>query len=84
VLHYSLLQVLHKIKFGHIYLSKPSITEPDGKTLILFPKDARLRNLTYSAALYIDITRTTISFGPDGEEQVETQEYPKTHIGKVR
>lgn len=59
------------------------MTEPDGETLTLFPKDARLRNLTYSAALYIDITRTTISLGPDGEEQMETQEYPKTHIGKV-
>lgn len=59
------------------------MTEPDGETLTLFPKDARLRNLTYSAALYIDITRTTISLGPDGEEQIETQEYPKTHIGKV-
>lgn len=34
------------IKFGQIYLSKPVVSEPDGTTLTLFPKEARLRNLT--------------------------------------
>lgn len=36
----------HEIRFGQIYLSKPTITEADGETSILFPKEARLRNLT--------------------------------------
>ena len=34
------------ISWGQIYLSKPTMTEADGETGILFPKEARLRNLT--------------------------------------
>lgn len=34
------------IKFGQIYLSKPIVNEQDGETKPLFPKEARLRNLT--------------------------------------
>ena len=33
----------YKIEFLQIYLSKPTITESDGETSILFPKEARLR-----------------------------------------
>ena len=36
----------HHVKFQQIYLSKPTITEADGETTPLFPKEARLRNLT--------------------------------------
>ena len=46
------------VKFGQVYLSKPTMTEADGETAILFPKDARLRNLTYAAPLYVDVTKT--------------------------
>lgn len=34
------------INYGQIYLSKPTMTEADGETGVLFPKEARLRNLT--------------------------------------
>lgn len=36
----------YKIMFGQIYLSKPIVTESDNDTGSLFPKEARLRNLT--------------------------------------
>ena len=36
----------HVVKFEQIYLSKPTTTEADGETAVLFPKEARLRNLT--------------------------------------
>jgi hypothetical protein len=35
-----------RVKFGQIFLSKPLVTEADGETATLFPKEARLRNLT--------------------------------------
>lgn len=44
----------------------------------MMPNEARLRNLTYSAPLYVDITKTIIK---DGEEPIETQ-HQKTFIGK--
>lgn len=39
-----------KISFGQIYLAKPMMTESDGETGTLFPKEARLRNLTCAPA----------------------------------
>ena len=38
--------VFYKIRFGQIYLSKPTWTEPDQTTSAMFPNEARLRNLT--------------------------------------
>mmetsp|Transcript_28574 Transcript_28574/g.54586 ORF Transcript_28574/g.54586 Transcript_28574/m.54586 type:complete len:1176 (+) Transcript_28574:118-3645(+) len=74
-----------KISFGQIYLAKPMMTESDGETGTLFPKEARLRNLTYSAPLYVDLTKTvtTVPESPDEEPEVEQEELPKVFIGKV-
>jgi DNA-directed RNA polymerase II subunit RPB2 len=36
----------YKIGFGQIYLSKPLVTDSEAETQTLFPKEARLRNLT--------------------------------------
>lgn len=77
------MQTIYKISFGQIYLSKPMMTESDGETATLFPKAARLRNLTYSAPLYVDVSKRVIKKGHDGEELTETQDFTKVFIGKV-
>ncbi|XP_013632372.1 PREDICTED: DNA-directed RNA polymerase II subunit 2-like [Brassica oleracea var. oleracea] len=76
-------ETIYKISFGQIYLSKPMMTESDGETATLFPKAARLRNLTYSAPLYVDVSKRVIKKGHDGEEVTETQDFTKVFIGKV-
>ncbi|KAK4386603.1 DNA-directed RNA polymerase II subunit RPB2 [Sesamum angolense] len=76
-------ETIYKMSFGQIYLSKPMMTESDGETATLFPKAARLRNLTYSAPLYVDVTKRVIKKGHDGEEVTETQDFTKVFIGKV-
>ncbi|KAK9918353.1 hypothetical protein WJX75_003429 [Coccomyxa subellipsoidea] len=73
----------YKVEFGQIYLSKPTMTEADGETVVLFPKEARLRNLTYAAPLYIDIKKVVITRVPNGEAEVEEENYPKIFIGEV-
>lgn len=60
------------------------MTESDGETATLFPKAARLRNLTYSAPLYVDVTKRVIKKGHDCEEVTETQDLGKVYIGKVK
>eukprot|EP01105_Mastigella_eilhardi_P008945 TRINITY_DN2141_c2_g1_i2.p1 TRINITY_DN2141_c2_g1~~TRINITY_DN2141_c2_g1_i2.p1 ORF type:complete len:1262 (-),score=328.38 TRINITY_DN2141_c2_g1_i2:112-3750(-) len=63
------------IKFGQVYLSKPMITEADGSFgMQLYPNDARLRNLTYAAPLYVDIEHHTES---------SKKAYSKMMVGKV-
>jgi DNA-directed RNA polymerase II subunit RPB2 len=53
--------IRHLIKFEQIYLSKPTHWEKDGAPSPMMPNEARLRNLTYSAPLYVDITKTVIN-----------------------
>ena len=45
-----------EIKLGKISVGKPTITEADGSNARIMPYEARIRNLTYSAPLYLEIT----------------------------
>ena len=62
-----------EVKLGKIRYEKPIVIEADGSKTILTPAEARIRNLTYSAILYLEIT---IKQG----NQVESQE---VEIGRV-
>ncbi|TEB38911.1 DNA-dependent RNA polymerase II second largest subunit [Coprinellus micaceus] len=83
----------YEIKFGQIYLSRPTVTEADGSVFPLFPQEARLRNLTYSSPLYVEMKKRVLigREDPDGvpgdiqweTEQEDTGEPEKIWIGKV-
>ena len=45
-----------KIKLDKIWSVKPEITEADGSKRNIFPVEARLRKLTYSAPTYIEVS----------------------------
>src|SRR5882762_3676572 len=85
----------YELHFGQIYLSRPTVTEADGSVVPVFPQEARLRNLTYSAPLYIEVKRK-FSVGredPDGQpgdiawevelEDTGTSDSQKVWVGKV-
>ncbi|KAF6145426.1 hypothetical protein GIB67_032549 [Kingdonia uniflora] len=78
-----LLESAYTITFGQIYLSKPTYREADGDVRPLLPKDARLRNLTYSAPLYVDVKETVTKKGNDCEEVSEPEPLGKVYIGAV-
>ena len=44
------------VEFGNVYFSKPTIHENNGSTQIMVPNEARLRNFTYAAPMYVDIS----------------------------
>lgn len=67
------------LKFEQIYLSKPTHWEKDGAPSPMMPNEARLRNLTYSAPLYVDITKTMIK---EDDDSAVTQ-HSKMFIGKI-
>ena len=62
------------ITFCNIYIDKPKHTESDGQTNLIRPKDARLRNLTYSSSLFVDIKYTSRN-----NEEI----FDKCFIGKI-
>ncbi|TAL47669.1 DNA-directed RNA polymerase subunit B'' [archaeon] len=45
-----------KIKLGEFKLGGPSVKEGDGSVRSILPIEARLRNLTYSAPMYVEMT----------------------------
>lgn len=45
-----------KLKFGKVQVERPSIKEADGSTRYIFPNETRIRNLTYSAPVFVSIT----------------------------
>ena len=70
------------------------MTEADGSVVPIFPQEARLRNLTYSAPLYVDMKKRVLvgldnSDAMNGEIQWELEQFEsaddtaKVWIGKV-
>ena len=45
-----------EIKLGKIVVGKPIVIEADGSSSFITPAEARLRNLTYSAPINLEIT----------------------------
>lgn len=45
-----------KIKLGEFKIGEPSVKEADGSSRIILPMEARIRNLTYSAPMYVEMT----------------------------
>ncbi|KAJ3200082.1 DNA-dependent RNA polymerase II [Entophlyctis luteolus] len=71
----------YNIEFGQVYLAKPQRREGDGDVTPLYPQQARLRNLTYAAPIYVDVTLSTrrATEGEDGEQEwvLENDENPE-------
>lgn len=44
-----------EVKFGKIRVGEPEFQEPHGQRKPLYPMDARIRNLTYAAPLYLEM-----------------------------
>ena len=59
----------YHITFGNVYIGKPGIKENDGKIKMMYPIEARWRNLTYSADIYVDVYQKLIKH----QESVETR-----------
>eukprot|EP00605_Chrysophyceae_sp_TOSAG23-4_P000632 GSChrysophyteH1.ASY1.ANO1.713.1 assembled CDS len=45
----------YTVKFNQVYVAKTVVFEADGEPRSLYPHEARLRSLTYSAPLFIDV-----------------------------
>jgi DNA-directed RNA polymerase II subunit RPB2 len=73
------------VSFGQLRMGRPNFTEFNGDSPALYPNQARLRNLTYSAPLYCDValTSVTVSGLDDGEEEVVEHKPSQVFIGRI-
>ena len=73
------------IEFNNPQFKKPTIFENNGAVLPMMPNDARLRNLTYAAPLFVDISVTYIEIDNTngGKQCVRKRLFPNVHLGKI-
>ena len=60
------------VKFHNVSIRKPTIFENNGALTPMYPNDARLRNFTYAAPVYLDMEVTTTMTDP-GKDTKETR-----------
>ena len=51
------------VAFGQVFVGKPTFHEQDGTMSHITPQHARLRNLTYSVALYAEVSVCEVKKG---------------------
>ena len=74
-----------QLDFENVSIRKPTIFENNGSLQPMMPNDARLRNLTYAAPLYVDVRvkTTQIDNTQNGLRQTKTRVFPNVHLGKI-
>lgn len=63
----------YRIKFGNCYIPNPTITEDDRTIKIIYPSEARSRDLTYESPVYVDITESFYENGEIVEEKTRNR-----------
>ncbi|MDG6963697.1 MAG: DNA-directed RNA polymerase subunit B [Nitrososphaerota archaeon] len=64
----------YKVKFGRVTLGSPRVVEIDGSVSSILPMESRLRNLTYSAPILLEMTI---------EEEGLPRDTTRQHIGDL-
>ena len=77
-----------KIEFGNVSYNKPYIHENDGSTKIMYPQDARLRNISYSLPVLVDMKVNIYKNpfdeeNPDGERVEKHQYWENSYYGWI-
>lgn len=72
------------VKFQNVSIRKPTIFENNGALTPMYPNDARLRNFTYAAPVYVDMD-ITITMTDPGLGSKETRQRTLTRVmaGKI-
>ena len=72
------------VKFQNVSIRKPTIFENSGALTPMYPNDARLRNLTYAAPVYLDMEVTTTLTDPGkGTKETRVRTLQRVMAGKI-
>jgi DNA-directed RNA polymerase II subunit RPB2 len=79
------IEKIYKLHLNQVWLSRPTVTEADQNTRLVYPNECRLRNLTYALNVQVDISMSEITkdlISGDIIEESKT-EFPRQFIGRV-
>lgn len=60
-------ELKYTVNFGEVYIPTPKITEEDRKVRLLFPLEARTKDLNYDSPIFVDIKETIEIEGQEPE-----------------
>jgi len=77
--------IKYNIVLGQVRVNdKPRFKEFDDKYNVIFPNEARLRNLTYQTSIYVEVKKQDIITETDGSETIVDEDIHKeVYMGKV-
>ncbi|VEV54861.1 DNA-directed RNA polymerase II subunit RPB2, putative [Plasmodium vinckei vinckei] len=77
--------IIYSLKFGQLSLDRPFFDEKNLINKNLWPQEARLRNLTYSSAIYIDIEQSTYMIDEITKKQILKEKfvYERINLGRI-
>ncbi|CRG94359.1 DNA-directed RNA polymerase II subunit RPB2, putative [Plasmodium gallinaceum] len=77
--------IIYCLKFGQLSLDRPFYDEKNLTNKNLWPQEARLRNLTYSSAIYIDIEQSTYVIDETTKKHILKEKfiYERINLGRI-
>lgn len=77
--------IKYEIILGQVRVNeKPRFKEYDDKYNVIFPNEARLRNLTYQTSVYVEVTKRDKLMESDGSETIVDEAIEKeVYMGKI-
>ena len=74
-----------RLSFENVTYMKPRIQEATGRTKPMFPQEARLRNFTYAAQMFVDVRFVTRSYFGENLSAFEEQSrvFEGISLGKI-
>ena len=78
-------QLSYMISFKQVTIAaRPVFNELDSNNNLIFPQEARMRNLTYSSNIMVDVEKQAIIQDSEGESRVDdAEEFKSVFIGKI-
>lgn len=74
---------IYRVSFGQVFVDKPYIIDDNRQIRYITPNEARLRELTYSSLVSVNI-RTSIVTRVDNEEvEKEVKDFFKIHLARI-
>ena len=73
----------YRVKFGQVFVDRPYIVDENRQIRYIYPEEARLRDLTYSSAVSVNLRTCFVE--KSGEEEIETdhREFFKILIARI-
>ena len=68
----------YTVRTGKLHIHKPFTKEADGSKSMIYPTEARLRNLNYSAHMYLEM-----ALDEEGQEKKKLTEEDQVYIGEL-